>query len=197
MSILARLAAGAIVIVATVLASKVILGDEPKFSPSGEPEAPAEIQAAVSGLFVEGRCTTAAEAEDRLPATLSDLGQAEWGVDIEGDVAPDDCVTSATLALEKRILLVKALRPEVDAALDGLTNYTLDHCLGEDEAIEFVTARLDALGESEYEIDTDGMLVAPVERWDHAVRHYEAGCYVFSGTGRDAEGVRVYYVTGR
>lgn len=197
MSTLARLAAGAVLIVAAVMASELILADEIQYSDSGEPEAPADIQDAIKTLFVVGRCTTAAEAEERLPGTLSDLGHPDWVVDFEGNILADDCVTSATLTSERRILVVEALRPEVDAALDGLTNYTLDHCLGRDEAMEFVTSSLDALGESDYEIDTSGMLSAPVERWDHAVRHYEAGCFVFSGVGNSDDGVRLYFVTGK
>lgn len=196
MTSLARLAAGAVAIVAVALAWRFATIGERDYT-SGEPEAPADIQSAIAGLFVEGRCTTTAEAEERLPATLSELGHPDWIVDTEADVAVNDCVTPATLTLERRVLLMKALPPEVNAVLDVLTNHTLDHCLRRNEAIELVASRLHSLGETDYKIETGGMLAAPAERWEEAKRHYEAGCYVFSGTGRDSEGARVYYVTGK
>ncbi len=88
------------------------------------------------------------------------------------------------------------LAPEVNAALVTMSDHTLDNCLGRDDAIRYVRSTLDALGERGYEIRTDGMLAAPADRWDDAKRQFDAGCYVFSGTGRTADGTAVFFLTG-
>lgn len=193
---LARLAAAAIIIVGFVYVAGLMGGNAGDYT-SGEPPAPAELESAVSELFAEGRCVTSAEAEEQLPQVLLGLGYADWRVETEDGVTADDCVGSALLTLDERVLLVKVLRPEVNAALIELTSYTLDHCLSFDDAIQHVNERLHQLGEIDFEIRTDGMLAAPAERWEEAQQHYEAGCAVFSGTGRDADGRRVFFVTGK
>ena len=139
---------------------------------------------------------TAAAAEEQVSRSLVDLGYTDWTVASEPDVTPNDCVSGAIMPSEQRVLLTKALRPEVNAALGTMSDHTLDNCLGRDEAIRFVRSTLDALGERGYEIRTDGMLAAPAQRWEEAKRQVEAGCYVFSGTGRTADGTAVFYVTG-
>lgn len=158
---------------------------------------PADIQAGLADILVVGECVTAAEADERIPALLAALGYDEWIVTSENDVAPSDCVTSAVIGHEQRVLLVQTLTPEVIATLEEVAYHLLDHCLGRDAAMEYVTGRLRDAGASGYQIRTDGPLAAPSERWADAMRDYEAGCYLYTGTGRLDDGTRVYYVTGR
>jgi hypothetical protein len=45
-------------------------------------------------------------------------------------------------------------------------------------------------------IATDGGVAYPVGERDAYVQHTDAGCYVYGGAQRDAEGRLVYYIGG-
>lgn len=103
----------------------------------------------------------------------------------------------ASNGTRRRVVLIPALRPDVRAALQGVTEALYQQCLDREAAIAYVTAALRRLGESGFEVRTDGPITAPVDRRDEVFSHVEQGCWIYAGTGWTDEGKRLYYVIGK
>lgn len=73
----------------------------------------------------------------------------------------------------------------------------MERCLSKDEAAAFLESRLRSLGESGFEVRSDGPLAAPVDQKDAVLHHVDAGCWVYSTSGRTGDGAAVYYISGR
>jgi hypothetical protein len=191
---------GSVLVVAVVIAVRSLTSIQPTTNPGeygGGPPAPENLVATVRQVFNEGRCTTAAQAQQELRLRLDSLGYADWSVWARSEVQPNACVTSSIDTSTRRIVLILALRPEVRDAMQKVTNDLIDRCLGKQDAIDDVTSVLSGLGETGFEVRTDGPLTAPVDRVTEVKRHIDAGCWVYSGTGWTPEGRRLYFVSGR
>lgn len=190
---------GSLPVVVAIITARSLLGGGPT-SPEalgGGQSIPANLVAAVGQVFGEERCTTAAEAERTLRSRLNSLGYADWTVWLRAEVQPHACVSASIDASKKHVVLILALRPEVRKAMQEVTDDLIDRCLGKQEAIDHVTSVLTGLGETDFEVRTDGPLTAPVDRVDDVMRRIAAGCWVYSGTGWTPEGRRHFFVSGR
>lgn len=161
-----------------------------------EPEPPGDLQMAVSQALDEA-CVTAPEAEGRIRARLGDMGYTEWVISLGPGVRAGGCVSASIQTLEQRILLMMAPRSEVIEALEVAAEELLDRCLGKEDATDLVASVLTSLGETGWEIRSDGPVGAPIGRRDEVMRHFEAGCFSYSGMGWTEDGVRLYFIAGK
>lgn len=156
---------------------------------------PDNLAAALVETFDERRCTSAGSADRRLRERLDTSGYADWTISSEPNLAADECVTWSADASRKTILLISALSPEVREAMQQVTYELIDErCLGREQAIDYVTSVLTRLGQTNFEVRTDGPLGFPLDRADEAMRHVQAGCWIYTGTGRDKER-RLFFVS--
>ncbi|MGH7555584.1 MAG: hypothetical protein ACREMQ_21495 [Longimicrobiales bacterium] len=151
---------------------------------------------ALDRVFAGPACVTAGDAGDALVLSLQELGYADWTVDWGPGVRADGCVSSTIDTVGKRIIFIMALRPEVKLALTRVAEDLLDRCLGIGEATALITFVLTDLGETNWELRTDGPIGGPLDRLDEVVGHVQAGCTVYSGTGWTEDGTRLYFIAG-
>lgn len=96
-----------------------------------------------------GQCVTSDEAVE---AIRNRLGYSNWEIALGPGVQPNGCVGSTIDAVERRIVLIMALRLEVKEALAVAANELLDRCLGKGEAAQLITSVLTSLGETGWEL---------------------------------------------
>jgi hypothetical protein len=64
------------------------------------------------------------------------------------------------------------------------------------EATDYLASVLRRLAETGFEIRTDGPVAAPPDRFDDVMRHVEAGCFIYSGSGWTSRGTAIFYLAG-
>ncbi len=141
-------------------------------------------------------CTTPADAVPAMRAALDEAGYAEWAVRPGDAVKPAACVTANVDGEKHEVVLIPALRPQVRKELDKLTLDLYVRCLDQATAIETVTSVLHEVGETDFEIRTDGPVTAPIDRLEEVLAHVKSGCWIYAGTGWTPDGIRLYYVSG-
>jgi hypothetical protein len=162
----------------------------------GDGPPPADIDAAVLEILAEDRCLPAEEAETAIRSRLDALGHSSWTIGRGAGVKDGGCVTLSIEPVEHRIVLLMALDPKVRKGLEALADDLLRECKTKDEASELVRGVLS--GTEGWELRTDGGLAGPNEVTVEEVRqHVDAGCWIYSGTGWTAEGVRIYRIGGK
>lgn len=179
-------AAVAVVVGATSVTAVALLAGDP------EPDA-AVVQAAVDPLFT-GPCKTADNAIGEVRDQLDTIGYASWT--IESRAAANECVAPGIDVSTQTVILVPVDRPEVGAAMEGAAEELMTRCLGERAAIEFVSSVLSGVGVADFDIRTDGPFAYPTGKEEAVRKHVAAGCFVYSGSGRDPDGKPVYYISG-
>jgi hypothetical protein len=192
-----RIAAVVVVLVIATLASRWFVERDSPPAWKGDPAPPPHLAEAVNQVFTEGRCISAAEADETIRVRLHDLGYAEWEIKWGPGVQSKSCVGAAVDTVAGRIVLIRGLRPEVKEALMLVADELLNLCLGKEEAAGLITSALTGLGETGWQLRTDGPIGGPLDRLDEVERHVDAGCFIYSGTGLTADGGRVYYIGGR
>jgi hypothetical protein len=160
------------------------------------PTPPPEVEA-VLNIAMSRPCVSSHEAEAALVNDLAEIGYSDWTVTLALSAEATGCVVGSISASERRIHLDAALRPEVREALAQLANDMLDQCLTRSQAVELVESTLRAVGETGYELRTDGPRGGPIEREDEVMQHIAAGCYLYGGVGWKPDGTRVYMIGGR
>jgi hypothetical protein len=163
----------------------------------GDPEAPAQVQTLLAGVFSPDRCVRTTEAEESIRKQLDQSNYSGWSVTRGTGIQPDSCVTASADALNGRILLILALHPDVREALTAAEEQLLAECLTKDEAADLIRSVLVDLGEVNWELRTDGPIVAPNGRIEEVTRHVEAGCWIYAGTGWTEDGKRMYFIGGK
>lgn len=156
---------------------------------------PPDVTAALD-MALGPECTAADEATETIRLALDAAGRFDWHVTQDASAEATGCVSAVVVADEREIRLTVALRPEVRQALRRLTNLLLDDCLTRTEAIELVNETLGAVGETGYELRTDGPRTGPHERADDIAHHMAQGCYMYGGVGFKPDGGRVYLIGG-
>lgn len=156
---------------------------------------PEELAAVLAEVFDEQRCTSVGTAKRDLRQRLDAVGYVDWSIASEPNLPQDSCVSWSLKTSQRTVQLVSALSPEVSKAMQQVTYELIDRrCLGEDEAIAYVTSVLTRLGQANFEVRTDGPLGFPLDRVDEALAHVQAGCWIYTGTGRDKEH-RLFFVS--
>lgn len=166
-------------------------------SPGREPLPPTDLSDAVAEVFSSSECIRSDAALARISEQIDRLGFADWTVTIADGVRPGKCVGAGFVVRDHRILLMPAVSAALREAIDEMEESLLADCYDESGARQFVTGLLARADEEAWDISTDGPVGGPVDRFDEVMHHIDAGCYVYSGTGWTADGVRIIYLTGK
>ena len=78
--------------------------------------------------------------------------------------------------------------PNVTDTMHGVQADLMNRCLDKDQAIQYVSSVLDAAGVTRFNVLTDGPFGFPLGQREEVEQHVADGCYVYSGSGHDAEG---------
>jgi hypothetical protein len=129
---------------------------------------------------------------------LSEAGLADWSVRIRPEVKPTDCVTWTYNVEAREVVLALAMRPEVKQAIDAVAEQLLRDCLDRPHAEDLLRGALASVGASnDYELHTNGSEAGPIEREAEVHAHFEAGCWIYSGSGWLADGTPIYVIGGK
>ncbi len=154
------------------------------------------IEAAITRTFAAQDCLQAAEATKTVRAVLDAQGSEDWSIESADSIGGEACVSAGIVEAERLILIIPADRASVTAATQSIADELMSRCLGRDEAIQFVSSTLAALGVVDTSIRTDGPFAYPDGQEATVRAHVAAGCYVYSGSGRDPNGRPVYFLSG-
>lgn len=178
------------------LLAKLLLDTTPRLP--ADP-VPAALEGVLTAVFDPDLCTTGAMAAQDLRGRLDRSALSDWRIDSTG-VRSDECVTWALSQSnpERRrtITLISALSPEVRTALEEVRDETYVRCLAKEQAIDLVTSTLAELGETGFEVRTDGPFQVPLDREREVKEHFEAGCWMYS-TVAWFDGRPVFFVSGK
>lgn len=161
----------------------------------GDSPPPPELEARVMSLFAEDRCVTPAEAEQRIDSVLSELGYADWAVAFGTGAADTECVGAGIDAEGRQVLLVMALSPDVRNGLDAVREELYSACRTRDEAAALVESVLADAGMVDWRVES-GSLSVPNDRAEAIESHVAKGCWVYSTTGWNADGTRIFWISG-
>lgn len=154
-------------------------------------DVPPGLEAAVARALADDECTDAATAASRLGGGLEG-----WTVVAAPGVETSACVSAAFDPSEKSIVLIPVTAPSVRQAVLAAGEELRERCLSRTEAVDFLRTVLAEQGVRDVLIRTDGPLTHPVGEGDAVRAHVAAGCFVYSVSGRSADGQLVYYLTG-
>lgn len=156
-----------------------------------------QLSAAVQAVFAEDSCPSASQASRAVRRILTDLGYSDWSVNSVSGGTPDGCVGAAIAADTHQVILIPALSLAVRLALDQLRDTSYDNCLTERQVADMLTATLTESGQTDFNIRTDGPLVAPTDRFEEVQNHVLSGCWVYSTTALSGDGNRIFFLVGR
>lgn len=155
-----------------------------------------QIQQAVDAVFADGRCVSPDEAQSAVSGALVDLGYHNWTVTLGTTRDGVSCVEPGVLATDTTVVLVPVTGPKVSAAMDGVQRELMTRCLSIDEASAFVSSVALSAGVGDFSVVSDGPIAYPSDEKDAALAHLTAGCTIYSGSGSDANGAQVFYISG-
>ena len=88
----------------------------------------------------------------------------------------------------RKLILFPVQSPNVTDTMHGVQADLMNRCLDKDQAIQYVSSVLDAAGVTRFNVLTDGPFGFPLGQREEVEQHVADGCYVYSGSGHDAEG---------
>jgi hypothetical protein len=151
------------------------------------------VQAIIDAEFT-GPCVTAATAASDLSGMLEAEGYATWRVT---SLARDDqCVAGGLDSRSETVFLFQVQSPNVTNTMHGVEADLMGRCLGKDQAVQYVSSVLTGIDVKEFSVRTDGPFSFPLDQENEVKEHVAAGCYVYSGSGHDADGIPTYYLSG-
>lgn len=145
-------------------------------------------------IFPDDHCTSLPAAETNLRRRLDEAGYADWTIRLDSDLRRDGCI-GWSFSPPKTLTLVSSFAPEVAGALTQVSAELMATCYDEQKAVERVTSVLSRLGVADFIVRTDGGLAVPLDNAEEVLRHVEAGCWVYSGTGWDEDGRPLFFVS--
>lgn len=158
---------------------------------------------AMARLFPDDDCVLSATALELVERELQHLGSAAWTVRVQDGARGSPCNSVAVDGPNRLVLLVPASRPEVSAALTRFHVETLRTCLNRDEVAAQLDDVLEHYDVTDFETRYDGPVTFPVDpdqsleqASEAALRHYENGCYTYSGLSWSTDGTPVYFLVG-
>lgn len=163
----------------------------------GDPLAPAALEAALNKGFAGDDCVPASSARERISRLLRGLDLAAWRIEAAPGSDSARCVGPAMDTVQQRVLLLPTMPAELRAELDSLGEALREECLSEEGADSRLRSVLTEAGELDFVIRHDGPVGAPLDAVEEAEAHVAAGCWVYSGTGFDDDGRRVFFLAGR
>jgi hypothetical protein len=178
------------VAVAVVAATAVgAIGQIAERSESGDPG----VQAIIDSVF-DGSCVTSDVAVTDLNESLSAGGYSTWQVTSRADGS--DCVAGGLDPRSETVILFPVQSPSVTDAMHGVQADLMSRCLDKDQAIQFISSVLSGANVKGFAVLTDGPFSFPLDQQREVEEHVAEGCYVYSGSGHDADGNPVYFLSG-
>jgi hypothetical protein len=153
------------------------------------------LAAAIGDPLAGGDCHTSSEVLDLTTSVFAELGMTIEAIG-GGPPARDNECAVAEVNSEGTITISTVVRPDVTAVLDDLRASSLTECLDATTAVDTLTESLQAVGHDDFVIELDGPLAGPIGEQEELKAHAEAGCVVYTTTGRDGNGTPVYYLYG-
>lgn len=162
---------------------------------TGDNNPPHRLQVAMTSLFSRQDCLSARDATALIQAELGRLELNDWTVVSRPGASGERCVIAGLDAANLEVVLLPVERPEVVDALHSISDRLMAECLSEDEARALIGSVLDGLGVSGWEIATDGPVGYPIGEREAVESHIAAGCAVMGGSGHDADGSLLIFIT--
>jgi hypothetical protein len=151
------------------------------------------VQAILDSEFT-GPCVTSDAAESDLAERLLAGGYTAWKV--ESDAQRGDCVAGGLDASSSTVILFPVQSPGVTDAMHGVQADLMSRCLNKDQAIQYLSSVLTGAGVAQFDVQTDGPFSFPLGQEGEVKQHVADGCYVYSGSGHDADGTATYFLSG-
>ncbi|MEX1264946.1 MAG: hypothetical protein WEE66_13615 [Actinomycetota bacterium] len=153
-----------------------------------------DVQATIDAVLAGSGCVSPGAAREGLETQLAADGLAGWTIESRADGA--DCVTAGPIEPERTIVLLPVSGPDVSAAMEQVRVEFMDKCLNEADARAFLSQALESAGVTDFEITTEGPLGYPSGEEDAVMRHLVNGCFIYSGTGHNADGTPLFGING-
>jgi hypothetical protein len=150
--------------------------------------------ASILGSEFTGSCVTSEVAIADLTKSLRDGGYTSWHV--RSEAHEGDCVAGGLDAGASTVILFPVQSPNITDTMHGVQADLMNRCLDKDQAIQYVSSVLDGAGVTEFNVLTDGPFSFPLGQEKEVEQHVADGCYVYSGSGHDAEGHPTYFLSG-
>jgi hypothetical protein len=167
-----------------------------------DPEAPVALRAAadetLATLLAETgqECAQAIRYEALLAPRLH-VGFAAWKIERSPGLEDSSCIAFGIAVNRQTVLLVSALPGGLSADLRAIAEETYSRCMTKEEveqAVRSAATRSQTVGT--WKIASDSMVGGPIDRLESIVAHVKSGCFIYSGTGADSNGIRLFYVVG-
>ncbi|MEX2546400.1 MAG: hypothetical protein WD830_01265, partial [Chloroflexota bacterium] len=153
-------------------------------------------------------CLTADQAVAHYRARLDALGLADWTIRV-GDITRESpCVSAGVSGQTHEVVLIPAMGPRINAALEALKVDLLSRCLGPGDALELLRTTLETAG-----IANPGVIVRGVHdvlgppvgvpgppdgaQAKAYLQHIADGCVVFGDAQWDQDGRYTWSLTSR
>jgi hypothetical protein len=184
------LAAAALLIGAGVVGAQVTLHPD-----NPEPE----LEAALGRAWAGVACMSPEDARRAVQAALNELGKADWTIaNRPGVGGGTGCTFPGVIAPLHEVALFPGAGAELSAAIETLAQELLDTCLKRSDAMALLSSVLVAHGVTEFDISADpwGPQGGPMDQIEAYEAHVADGCFVYVGSGGNAEGKPQYYLWG-
>lgn len=162
-----------------------------------DPPAPDGLEETVARFLAQSTCPTSAVAANGLLPVLRTAGYESWTVRVQSNVRPDSCVSATLDSIARQVVLIPGISRSANAGIDQLRELLMADCLNREQAEALINETLTGIGESGYEIRSDGPLAAPLSARDEVLRHVDRGCWVYSASGVDSDGMRIHFIFGK
>ena len=174
----------------------------PQYPDVPDPNVTAALQeAGLTGSdgFPAASCGSPDDAQRRIAASLQARGIRDWTIDVRpgvGDGIP--CFYVDQIPTIHSIAIFPEPGPQAAEAVHAAAARLATDCLGRSVAFDLIGNALRGAGVTKFRLsanpwDPHG---APIGQGDAYQAHVNAGCFVYAGSGGDADGTLVYYLWG-
>jgi hypothetical protein len=184
------LAAAALLVGAGVVGAQVTLHPD-----NPEPE----LEAALGKAWAGVACMSPDDARSAVQTALDELGKADWTIaDRPGVGGGTGCTFPGVIATLREVALFPGAGAELSAATERLAQELLDRCLNRSDAMALLSSVLVANGVTDFDMSADpwGPQGGPIDQIEAYKAHVAAGCFVYVGSGHNADGKPQFYLWG-
>jgi hypothetical protein len=159
-----------------------------------QPDNSGAVLDALESVF-SGSCLSKQEATNQISSRLSEAGYEGWTIDVSR-VNAARCVSGGVDGSSQQVVLIPTDGPRVASALETLRQELMSRCLDEESASALVSNVVRSLGIQNFQVMSNGPFQYPNDEEDAVVSHVKAGCFVYSGTGHDANSNSLFFISG-
>ena len=150
----------------------------------------------ITDIFSSGTCMTADQATRAIEETLLADAADGWTITRRVGALETACVTAGIVAPDKTIVLLPTAGADIRVVMGEVGRQLLADCLDEDQARALIGSVLAGVSSADWVVRSDGPLAYPIGQGEEVKSHINAGCFVYSGSGRDEDGRPVYFING-